>query len=152
MRYEHKGAHKLPSIENDPAFYSTHSLIVSDQGVRGFLQVVNDICYSLASKLELRSWVAKSSGQGVQDDAISAALSTLATHKAAECLVRIANGLAAFDWRTSAATDLSDPERIQKLAYRGSGGYRELRRQLLLHLSSNNDYVGTAAKKLIADS
>jgi hypothetical protein len=61
----------------------------------------------------------------------------------------VAEHLASYDWRTSATPGLSDDERLRKAAFRGSGGYKELRRQLLLHLEQAKGEVGQAATDLL---
>ena len=43
---------KLEEPEKAP-FYSPYSLLVTDQGVRGFLHVLNDLCFFGASRLDL---------------------------------------------------------------------------------------------------
>lgn len=132
----------------DIAFYSPHSLIVTDQGVRGFLHVLNDICFVLAPRLNLRSWRVDGQGSASDADAVALALKTLAKHELVESIQSIASGLATFDWRTSSARDLSDDQRSRKLVFRGSSGYKELRRQLLEHLKTRNDDVGKTAARL----
>ena len=41
---------------DDAAFYGEHSLISTDQGIRGFLFVVNDLCFVESQKLGLELW------------------------------------------------------------------------------------------------
>ncbi|QJW91600.1 DGQHR domain-containing protein [Spirosoma taeanense] len=41
--------------KSDLAFFSKYSLISTDQGVRGFLHVINDICYLLSESINLRN-------------------------------------------------------------------------------------------------
>ena len=35
---------------DDPAFYGAHSLLNTDQGIRGLLFVTNDLCYVMADR------------------------------------------------------------------------------------------------------
>jgi hypothetical protein len=119
---------------DDPAFAGRFSLLNTDQGVRGFLQVVNDVCYAMADDLALRSWPMdradpESDLQGVRD-----ALIDLESQPVVAVLSELADTLAHFDWRSSSHPSLTDEERTRKGAFRGSGGYRELRRQLLAHV------------------
>lgn len=61
----------------------------------------------------------------------------------------IAEGLSSYDWRTSSFPGLSEPERLAKAALRGSGGYKELRDQLVAHLRKATDKdVSSAADEL----
>ena len=41
----------------DAAFYGPFSLINTDQGVRGYLHVVNDLSYRMAAKLKMNTWI-----------------------------------------------------------------------------------------------
>lgn len=44
-----------------------------------------------------------------------------------------------FEWRTSRTPGLPEEARLRQAAYRGSGGYKELRRQLLFALEKSKD-------------
>jgi hypothetical protein len=138
-------------LESEPGFYSAHSLIVTDQGVRAFLQVVNDICYLLAPRLRLNEWFVKPASGAIQENAISSALKTLESQPVSKTVRLIGSRLASFDWRTSAAPGLGDQDRRLKLAFRGGSGYKELRRQLLSHLVSSGGDVGRGAERLLAE-
>lgn len=137
--------------EGDPAFYSDYSLIKTDQGVRGFLHVLNDICFRNAPQLDLRSWRIRSAS-ATDTNAVTLALKSLREHSVSAWLRRFAEGLTAFDWRTSASPGLAEEIRRKKLVFRGSGGYKELRLQLLEHLASRDDDIGQAANRLQRDS
>jgi hypothetical protein len=132
---------------NDPAFYGPYSLINTDQGVRGFLHVLNDVCFTIAPRLKLGSWHL-TPGAASDANAVTHALQSLRRHDAADWLKKFANHAASFDWRTSATPDISEEERRQKLVFRGSSGYKELRAQLLQHLSTRQDEVGKSAKRV----
>ena len=58
----------------------------------------------------------------------------------------LAKGLAKFDWRTANFASLSVEERTAKLVFRGSGGYKELRRQLLKLLTLEPGEIGKTAQ------
>lgn len=134
--------------KEDQAFYGRHSLIVTDQGVRGFLQVLNDLCFAAASKLRLREWSTETTSAANDEIAVTNAIKSLGTQPLAKFVQGTAKALASFDWRTSAAEGLSDTERGVKLAYRGSSGYKEIRVQLLKHLSIQSGDVGAVAKRI----
>jgi hypothetical protein len=85
----------------------------------------------------------KPSSGPLQDAAIETALKSLDQHPVAKSVKALAKGLASFDWRTSAEPSLSPTERQLKLGFRGSGGYKELRHQLLDHLAKRGG-VGVA--------
>ena len=131
----------------DLAFYGSHSLISTDQGVRAYLQVVNDLCYVRATALKLNEW--RPDDEGSQDPvpSVTQALGTFKAQKFVAFVQTIATRLAQFDWRSSAA-ELEEEERRAKLVFRGSGGYKELRKQLLEHLAKGDDDIADAARKL----
>jgi hypothetical protein len=64
----------------------------------------------------------------------------------------IGKSLAGFDWRTSSEPNLNDEERLSKLVFRGSSGYKELRTQLLQYLVKGDGEVADAAKQLVASA
>jgi DGQHR domain-containing protein len=134
---------------DDLAFYGHFSLISTDQGVRGFLQVVNDLFYHRASALKLNTWVPDERSTPNPVGAVKTSLESLSTQGFATFATELSTALASFDWRTSAAPALDDATRRGKLVFRGSGGYKELRAQLLEHLTAFDGDIGDAAKKLL---
>jgi DGQHR domain-containing protein len=126
-----------PKIDAEPGFYSSVSLISTDQGIRGYLMVLNDICYSLASKLKLNDWKLKPSSGPLQEAAIRDAIKSLNGLPVTKVVQALANALATFDWRTSNAEGLDRTQRQLKAAFRGSGGYSELRHSLLRHIAES---------------
>src|SRR6202035_2594580 len=133
----------------DPAFYGSYSLIVTDQGVRGYLHILNDLCFIAASKLDLRTWRIGKGGAASDSSAVSLALESLGKHTLAPYLKEIANGLSSFDWRTSATPNITEQERKDKLVFRGSSGYKEIRVQLLAHLAKRDNDVGRSAEAVL---
>jgi hypothetical protein len=134
---------------DDLAFYGPFSLLCTDQGVRGFLQVVNDLCYQRASLLKLNKWVPDERSSPNPIGAVQTSLESLATQDFASFVTSIGTALATFDWRTSAAPGLEENVRRGKLVFRGSSGYKELRAQLLEHLAAADGDLGETAKRLI---
>lgn len=147
-RAEAKNSSGLFGHNEDAAFYGQHSLLMTDQGVRGYLHVLNDLCFLTAAKQKLNDWQLDKEAAASDEKAVAEALKSLAKLGIAKYVEEIADGLATFDWRTSAATDLSQEERKAKLVYRGSSGYKELRADLLRHLHSRPGDVGKHAKSL----
>src|SRR5262249_17010992 len=74
LRSEAKRQQDLVASGDDPAFYGPHSLIVTDQGVRGYLHIVNDLCFVAAPKLELRSWRIEREAAASDANAVTLAL------------------------------------------------------------------------------
>ena len=130
----------------DPAFSGPHTLFSTDQGIRGFLYVTNDLCYIRARQLKLTEWAVESGAGAPDERAVSNALQSLRRAPVATFVGGIATALAKYDWRTSSAPGLRENERVLKAALRGSGGYKELRRQLLRHLSQEDGEVGATAR------
>lgn len=126
--------------DTDPAFSGPHSLIATDQGVRGFLQVVNDVCFERSGGLRLANWRVGLEEEATDEEAVTQALISLqGMVSISGFLERVGATLTKFDWRTSAAPGLTEAQRRIQMTYRGSGGYRELRRQLLFVLSNSPD-------------
>lgn len=151
-----------PSLfpKDDAAFYGDYSLISTDQGIRGVLFAVNDLCFAHSEELELNLWQWEdtlSNNKNHQKpsatdyDAIDAAISSLGKKpKIEKFLKAMMNALSTYDWRSSSAPGLSDVERRDKLVFRGSSGYKEIRHQLLLHLSKDGAEVAKAAKAVLS--
>jgi hypothetical protein len=144
-------------INDDPAFYGNYSLISTDQGIRGLLFIVNDLCFTRSGELRLEEWrwegvkvEPRDTGLAATDEAaVSAAVKSFSKTDAASFITEIVEGLASYDWRASSAPGLTDEERLRQAIFRGSGGYREMRRQLLQHLSGNKGKVGQSAQAVI---
>jgi hypothetical protein len=140
--------------KDDPAFYGDHSLISTDQGIRGFLFVVNDLCFLHSRQLELEGWRWEEVHAEIRDKqtaatdevAVEAAIKSFAKTEAATFIENITNAIASFDWRTSSTPDLSNEERMQQSVYRGSSGYKEMRRRLLSHLCRQKGKVCQVAE------
>jgi hypothetical protein len=136
----------------DPAFASEYSLLSTDQGVRGILYVTNDMCYVAADSLELTKWQwdEEIEEDVISPESVSEALQQLQHQPVREYLEVITTQLSQFDWRISSTPGLTESERQSQMVFRGSGGYKELRRQLLhLLMSARNDQVGSVAEEVI---
>jgi hypothetical protein len=132
----------------DLAFSGSGSLLNTDQGVRGILYLTNDLCYLRADALDLEGWWIEQDAGAADEKAVTEALQSLQRETSTMAFLReIAEGLSKFDWRTSKAEGLSEEERVLKLVFRGSGGYRELRRQLLKLLLLKGGAVGEVAER-----
>jgi len=134
---------------DDAAFYGEYSIIASDQGVRGYMHVLNDLCFMLAAKLKLDTWQLEKAVPATDSNAVSAAYKSINKQPVAGFVQELAQSLATFDWRTSATPDLPEPDRRAKLVFRGSSGYKELRIQLLEHLKGHAGDIGNTSKRLL---
>lgn len=129
-------------------FYGQYSLISTDQGVRGYLHVLNDICFYLAPKLDFRSWRLDNSAAASDVNAVTLALASYKKHSSAKTVKEIGKALATFDWRTSSVPDMDSETRRRKLVFRGGSGYKEIRIQLLEHLAKEDSDLGRAALRV----
>jgi DGQHR domain-containing protein len=134
---------------HDPAFAGQNTLLNTDPGIRGVLYITNDCAYLRADGLRLADWPAPSEGEATDEQAVKDGLRSLQRRPAAAFIRDLCERLATYDWRSSSAEGLSDEERIAKMAIRGSGGYKEIRRQLLLHATGANGDAGRAAADAI---
>lgn len=141
----------------DPAFYGDYSLISTDQGIRGLLFVVNDLCFVESRVLGLADWrwesvsaELRNKGAAATDEvAVTAAVKSFSKTDGAKFIKEIADGLTSYDWRTSSTPGLDNDERMRQAVFRGSSGYKEMRQQLLKHLSDHKGRVGQAAKNIM---
>lgn len=135
--------------DDDQAFQGSHTLLNQDQGIRAFLHITNDMCFVRSDELGLESW-GSGSNRGQDLDRVTKAISSLKKKaKLYRFLKDTCAKLALYDWRASSAPGLSDQESLAKAAFRGSGGYKELRKHVLRHLSSGRSNVSAAAKDVI---
>ena len=135
----------------DPAFSGVYSLLATDQGVRGFLQVSNDISFDLARTLELNWWIRDRQAEATDAAEVSAAVKELQSNRQIATFVRsLCDSVARFDWSSSVTPGLSEESRNRQALYRAGSGYREVRRQLLLHLSRLTDgHIQMAADRIV---
>lgn len=147
-------ARELDEEEQDSlstvAMESTNSMLNADMGVRAFLYILNDLCFVRSSELRLAAWEQELGTSATSDVAISAALASLTTQPFAEFVVQTTRALAEYDWRSSKAPNLTVDDRQAKARFRGSGGYRELRQELLQHVAKFEDSSGRAASEVAA--
>lgn len=136
---EEEGPEDSHVADVDAAFASQSCLLSSDQGVRPVLSVFNDLTYVVARKYDLRSWQIEDVDDDLAPGTVSRALEEVLEHPIADFLRRVCDDLATYDWRNSKAPGLTQEERAAKLVFRGSGGYKELRRQLVEHLRDSDD-------------
>ncbi|MDP2139278.1 MAG: DGQHR domain-containing protein [Gammaproteobacteria bacterium] len=132
----------------DAAFYGSKTLINQDQGIRVFLHAINDLCYVNADELGLAEW-GDTEENSDDIEKIKSSFKSLKKSQIGEFIEQVTEQLAEFDWRASDAPGLSEDDRLKKAAFRGSGGYKELRRQLLAFLSQEDNLVGSSAKLVL---
>lgn len=139
-------------VDGDPAFSGRYALLATDQGVRGFLQVCNDISYNLRDVVKFRTWRRDRAKDAVDYNEVSTALGELRSEqeKISDFVKRLATEIAPFDWRSAATPGLSEEASTKQGIYRGGPGYKEVRRQLLRHLAAcRTKDVASSARKVM---
>ena len=135
---EQETAGKLKFLEDDSrdvAFAGKFSLLATDQGVRGFLQVSNDLSFVLAESLGLTTWDSDCQQEATNTDEVAEAIKIFESDSQIAPFVRnLCEVTAQFDWRSPATPGMSEVEVGLQSRYRAGSGYREVRRQLLFHL------------------
>jgi hypothetical protein len=121
-----------------------------DQGIRAVLHVTNDLCYLRSDQLDLSSWGGSENLGGKEEDRVTAAIRSLKKQAPlAQFIQTLAARVASYDWRASSAPGLPEKESMLKAAFRGSGGYKELRRHLLRHMAKGQGDVAKAASEIL---
>jgi DGQHR domain-containing protein len=141
---------------DDKAFFGEYSLLTTDQGIRGFLFILNDLCFIKWRDLKLSEWrwetiqtSNRSNPAATEEEAVSVAIKSLKKNPLGDFIDEICAGLSTYDWRASSTPGLDDDERRRQAVFRGSGGYREMRLQLLPHLEGIGGDVGKTAKQVL---
>jgi DGQHR domain-containing protein len=143
----HAKVDSLPGMDEDPAFTGPHTLIAQDQGIRAFLSVVNDLCFLNSDNLKLQNWGQEKKAIGTDQELVTQATKSIKKTGAYSFLKELASHLNTFDWRASSAPGLTKDESLKRAAFRGSGGYKDLRHQVLIHLSSGTGRVAKLASE-----
>lgn len=139
---------QLVGYQKDAAFEGPHTLLNTDQGVRVVLNVANDLTEAAQRELQLLKWRDTGNTAASDVEAVSANLKSLRRQRVHGHLRSVAELLALFDWRTSTGAGLTGDERTTRLAYRGSGGYRELRRHVLRHIAGSSTALAPLALRV----
>ncbi|MBV6388510.1 MAG: hypothetical protein JNIBNLAF_00103 [Nitrosomonas europaea] len=136
--------------EDDAAFYGSKSLINQDQGIRVFLQIVNDLFYISSDQLNLQCWGGQHSEESEDQEIIKERVVSLHSEAAiSQFMTTLVESLAKFDWRSSDAPGLGDQARTLKASFRGSSGYKDLRRHVLKHLTEEDGDVTSSAQRVL---
>ena len=126
----------LHTLDYDPAFAGRFSILASDQGVRGFLQVCNDISYQSHDTITFGNWQRPTSADRTDLEEISLALKELRGLKSLNDFIgRLAADISGFDWRSAVTPDLPRNVETFQSRYRSGSGYKQVRLQLLRHLA-----------------
>ena len=140
------------AVDKDP-FTDRSSMLNQDMGVRAAHAVLNDIFFYRAESWCLQDWMFGTVDKTLTTDAdIEDAVASLQQTHMHEYMEQIASVLSCFDWRSLDGPDVrSSNDEMVKRAYRGSGGYTVLIRELLAHVSRHGDgAVAVAAAEMSA--
>ncbi len=134
----------------DPAFYGKHNLLNQDQGIRTLLQVANDLSYINADELGLVELMPLAGPDRTIHRTMEYALEKLGKNERLSLFIQdFAKSLTSYDWRASGCPGLTEEQRTLKASFRGSGGYRELRIDVLKHLmQSTSTKVAESAREV----
>jgi len=135
--------------DKDPALYGKNTLLNQDQGIRVLLYITNDFLYMQNETLLLES-VFSLQQEGDTHEIINKNLGEIKQHKKlTDFLDNLLKLIAQFDWRSYSAEGLTEEEKSKKAGYRGSGGYKVLRNDLLDSIYRNGpDNLQFIAKKI----
>lgn len=136
----------------DVAFIGTNNLLNQDQGIRTLLQIFNDFLFMNADALSLIDLFSNGDTDDFEDTdtRISGALEYLDGAKGvANFVAGLAESLCTYDWRASSFPDLTNEQRVLKASFRGSGGYKELRRHVLLHIADGGSDLAADAEEIL---
>ena len=138
-----------PENENDPAFFGQNNLINTDQGNRVLLQTINDLCFVQADEIGLHKWGGDRPQAEIDIEEIEFSLASLRKEEIHNYLKDVSDRLSSYDWRTSNGPDLTEEERTRKAAFRGGGGYKELRRDVMRHIENTDGPMAGAASEVL---
>lgn len=154
-KYKRERGNQSETQRRELLFSGPDTQLAADQGVRGYMNLLNDLLWvaNETGELDLKGWdwVRKTK----QDDnaAVSDALRVLEIEckKSRTYVESIAETLASFDWRLPSALSPNDPDYHVQAAYRGSSGYREIRRRLLEFIKDKGPKAITGAASQVIE-
>ncbi|MEN5436607.1 DGQHR domain-containing protein [Sphingobacterium faecium] len=121
----------------DPAFYAKDSLLNQDQGVRVLLHLLNDFLYINNEDLDLDKFYLEYA-EGNDGSIVSNALQKIENLQLGTYIKDLTQNIANYDWRSFNSKSIGQNEelKLKKASFRGSGGYKVLRGELLKHLAN----------------
>lgn len=156
-RNDNKNQKDKSLSDTEIIFTSKYNLLTTDQGVRGFLHIINDFIFFLSDSFNLRNIYLNSlnsSSNGIDEnniniEEIQKAIEIFIKSDLNMFLTNICLELTKFDWRTSSMPTLSREQSQKQMVFKGSSGYRELRKQLIeLLINSEKEDIQLVSTKL----
>ena len=137
----------------DPAFAGRFSMLATDQGVRGFLQVCNDVSYQSRNDIPFDEWQRTTSAAATNIQEVSETLEQLQLEtQISDFIRRLTGDISTFDWRSAVTPDLPTEFESFQSRFRGGSGYRQVRLQLLLHLAKNGSAEIATSANAVAEA
>ena len=124
------------------------SLLNQDMGVRAVHAVLNDLLYFHVRAWRLNRWHYSSADKSSMTEIeIEDAVVAIRKRRIHKYLSEIAEAMAGFDWRSLDGPDVrSSDDEMTKRAYRGSGGYTVLTKNILAHMvDAGSETIADAA-------
>ena len=135
----------------DP-FTDRSSMLNQDMGVRAVHSVVNDIFFLRCLEWKLEDWSVFPVDEAVTDvDDINQSMESLRKSQFRQYMLRLARATASFDWRSLDGPGVRESDgEIRKRAFRGSGGYTLLVKEVLEHVAAvGHPSVANAAVEVL---
>lgn len=124
------------SIKINDAFLSKNSMISRDQGVTGISMFTNDLFFVAANQFDDYDfneieWKGDIDERQIEINSIDMAIEQFRKSKLNTLIKDVANELMHFDWRMPTAHFDNESQQDFQKKYKGTGGYREVWRDLL---------------------
>ncbi len=124
--------------------FNKYCLLTTDQGVRGYLSVIHDLLLTGLNPEIFRSLFTEDQRKKVDEiislSLVEEAFSELNDNvKLNTFLEKICKAICEFEWRTSSFPELPDKIQKNQRLFKGSGGYKDLREQLLEKVRTYGD-------------
>lgn len=129
----------LDDPSSDAGMFDKRSLLNTDQGIRSILSLLNDVCVSNLRHQDFIEWHPGEESGAFSEDSITKELSAIDKMNFSVLIKDFCNTIVAYDWRTAAAPELDEEAARQKMIFRGSGGYVELKKDLIEFCIENSE-------------
>ena len=118
--------------------------------MRILLQVLNDLLFVRADDVVLQEWGGRQGEGGSDEEQVASSATSLRKKtKLMRYIKQVAEYLSTYDWRASSGPKMTEGERTLKASFRGSGGYKELRKHVLRHVADGKGNASKAAEKVL---
>lgn len=128
---------KSSSVKINDAFLSKNSMLTRDQGVTGISMFTNDIFFVAANQFDDYDfneieWKGDIDERQIETNSIDKAIEQFRKSSINSLIKDVAKELMKFDWRMPTAEFENATKRELQKKFKGTGGYREVWRDLLI--------------------